>query len=51
MQCEVDFTEYSVEPHDVDIAFDEQTVCHLNILQIWCVAKLHVKYYLVGGLT
>lgn len=32
MWCEVDFTNYSVEPHDAGTALDEQTMHGLNIL-------------------
>lgn len=32
IQREVDFTQYGVEPHDVGTVFDEQIVCHLNVL-------------------
>lgn len=34
MWCEVDFTNYSVEPHAADTALDEQTMHGLNILWI-----------------
>lgn len=32
MWCEVDFTNYSVGPHDAGTALDEQTMHGLNIL-------------------